>query len=420
MKVLWIINTLFPYPALCLKKNPHVVAGWLNSLAESLSQDKNITLAIATTINVECLKEFSNNKIKYYILPCKNRNKYNKKLENYWEDVINKFQPNVIHIHGTEYAHSLPLFKVRKDIKIVTSIQGLMSVCCNNYLSNIKGYDIIKNITIRDLIKFDNLFQQKNKFYRAGKYEKQIIQKSDYIIGRTTWDYSHISLITDRNKYRFCNESLRSDFYDKVWDYDKCDKNTIFVSQASYPIKGFHFLLKAANFLKEEFPNLRILVAGNNIIDTSTFKKKIKSSGYSKYIRSLIKKYKLNDNVQFLGILNSKQMVDRMLKCNLFVQSSVIENSPNSLGEAMLIGMPCVASNVGGTSDMLIDKKEGFLYQYDDTALLINYIRSVLNNSELAIQIGKNAKKHAIFTHDVDNNTKILIDIYNMMLRSQK
>ena len=69
-------------------------------------------------------------------------------------------------------------------------------------------------------------------------------------------------------------------------------------------------------------------------------------------------------------MLSEQQMLDYLLKSNVFVQTSSIENSTNSLGEAMLIGMPCVASNVGGTSDMLKDKNEGYLYPFGDYNLL--------------------------------------------------
>ena len=105
-------------------------------------------------------------------------------------------------------------------------------------------------------------------------------------------------------------------------------------------------------------------------------------------------------------------MVDNLLKANVFVQASSIENSPNSLGEAMLLGVPCVASNVGGTSDMLIDKEEGFLYPYTEPAMLAYYISKVFNDDELASKIGKNAKAHALITHDRKTNTDNMLKIY--------
>ena len=50
------------------------------------------------------------------------------------------------------------------------------------------------------------------------------------------------------------------------------------------------------------------------------------------------------------------------LEADVFLLPSQSENSPNSLGEAMLLGLPCVASNAGGIPDMLADGQEGLLY----------------------------------------------------------
>lgn len=76
----------------------------------------------------------------------------------------------------------------------------------------------------------------------------------------------------------------------------------------------------------------------------------------------------------FTGILSEEKMIEQYLKSNVFVLPSVIENSSNSLGEAMLLGMPCVATNTGGTMDILEHKKEGFLYPYTEPAMCADYI----------------------------------------------
>ena len=64
-------------------------------------------------------------------------------------------------------------------------------------------------------------------------------------MGRTTWDQACTYLINPKVKYHFCNETLRSEFYKDRWKVENCNKHTIFISQASYPIKGFHKFLEA-------------------------------------------------------------------------------------------------------------------------------------------------------------------------------
>lgn len=417
MRILWIVNTIFPYPSQKLGLKANVFGGWLNSLFEDLIKNENITLGIATVYNGKKLLTFVDGKVEYYLIPCKNKCKLHKKDLKFWKQVNEQFKPDLAHLHGTEFPFGLSFLNLCPGVKTLVSIQGLISLISMVYLSNISNKDIIKNITFRDIIKLDSIYQAKKKFYKRGIYEKKLLKKCDYIIGRTTWDYANTYIMVGYDKYFKCNESLRSEFYKKTWDIDKVEKHSIFISQASYPIKGFHIVLDAINILKRDYHDIKVYVAGINIISDDSFKNKLKINGYAKYILSKIKKYNLFENIFFTGILNEKEMVDRMLKTNVFVQASSIENSPNSLGEAMLMAMPCVASNVGGTSDMLKDKEEGFLYPFAESSMLAYYIKQVFDNDDLAIEIGKNAQKHAMITHDRKVNTNDMVKIYETVVK---
>lgn len=420
MKILWIVNTIFPYPSKMLGNKENVFGGWMMGLKNSLENKSNIKLAIATTYDRNKLEKFDDGNVIYYLLPCKNNQKYDAGLEKYWEQVNEDFKPDIVHLHGTEFAHGLSFMNACPNVKSVISIQGLVSLYGELYLMNISRKDVVRNITFRDIVKCDNMSQAKNNFMKRGKYEIEMLKKAIAIIGRTSWDYSATMSITDSSKYYKCNESLRDSFYDKQWDYSKVEKHTIFVSQASYPIKGFHELIRAIPIVKRYYKDIKVYVAGANIIDTPTFKSKLRMTGYAKYIKKLIEKYEVSDDIKFVGLLNEKQMVDQLLKCNVFVQTSVIENSPNSLGEAMILGMPIVASNVGGTSDMLIDKKEGYLYPYGEENLLAKYIIDVFNMGNGVHEMCDSARKHALKTHDRNKNANDMIEIYRSIVNENK
>lgn len=414
MKILWIVNVLFPYPSNQIGKVINPFGGWLMGLFNEIKENKNIKLCIVSIYNGNDLKKFYNLNVTYYLIPKRNQ-------EEFFYKTINEFNPDLIHLHGTEFAYGFIIQSLFPNIKTVTSIQGLVSIYSDYYIANIKRSEIIKNTTLKDLIK-GNIYIEQKKFNKRGAIEKEILKKSTAIIGRTNWDYACSYGIVGEDRYFKCNESLRDSFYNEKWDINKIEKNSIFISQAGYPIKGFHIMIEAANILKYEYnySNLKIYVAGNNIIDTSSFSKKLRLSGYGKYLISLIKKYKLEDNIIFTGLLNEKQMAEKLKKSNVFVQASSIENSPNSLGEAMLIGMPCVASNVGGTSDMLKDKEEGYLYPFGDYSLLAYYISKIFENPIDAVKIGNNARKHALITHDRKKNANNMIEIYKKVINSGK
>lgn len=415
MKVMWIVNTVFPKPAEEFGIGKQVFGGWLLGLFNEVKENKKIEkIIIAATYNCKELKKIEDKNITYYLVPCKKNTKYDKTQEKYWKKINETENPDIVHIHGTEYAHSLCYLNACGGKNVCTSIQGLVSVCGKkfNYYAGVSKYPI----TFRDIIRNDSVYQAREKFEKRGKYEIETLKKSRVIIGRTNWDKAHAYSITNKENYEKCNESLRKSFYEKKWDINNIERHTIFISQASYPIKGFHKMIEAAVILKKKYKDIKIYVAGTQITKNKTLKEKIKLSGYGKYLIKIIKDNNLENSIVFTGLLNEEQMCSRLLKSHIFVQASSIENSPNSLGEAMLLGMPCVASYVGGTSDMLLDKKEGFLYPFNESEMLANYISQLFENDNLAIEMGKNARKHAIETHDYKKNAKRIIEIYEKMI----
>ncbi len=222
-----------------------------------------------------------------------------------------------------------------------------------------------------------------------GKLEVELLQKIKHVIGRTDWDKACVLQANPDVNYHFCNEILRAVFYERAgeWDVSKCERRSIFVSQASYPIKGLHYLLQALPAVLNVFPDAHIYVGG----DDPTDKKEFGIIPYGCYLNNLIKELNLEAHVRFLGILPEVEMAERFLRANVFVSASSIENSSNSVCEAMLLGVPIVSSYVGGISNLLLDQSEGFLYPHDATYMLAYYICKIFEDDELAMQMSKKA-----------------------------
>lgn len=412
MKILWLTNNIMPYPASKLKVTPSVFGGWLLSLVDAIIMYDDVELAIATIYDCKKIEQFDDGKIKYYLIPGKLNHKYYKKTEKYFKELDDIFCADIVHLQGSEFYHGLAYLNALPNKKIILSIQGLVSICGRDFLADISKVDIIKSITFRDIIKFDNLIQMQKKYLIRGSYEQQIIKKVEYVIGRTTWDYSCTLALNRKLKYNKIDESLRKKFYDSIWNINVIKPYTIFISQASQPLKGFHIFLDALLLVKKEFPNVKVYVGGQNIIKYNTIYDKIKLSNYGNYLRKKIKKNHLENNIKFLGLLSEQQMIEKLLEANVFVLPSKIENSSNSLCEAMLLGVPCVASFVGGTPDMLEHNLEGYLYPYDSSELLANYIIKIFKDRDLAKKISKNARARALKRHNLKNNVTKIYDLY--------
>lgn len=417
MKILWIVNTIFPGPSMAIGKPFPIYGGWMYGLAEQISKQDNVQLAVATTYGGKELMEMTIDGIIYFLLPCKSSIQYNASLESLWVDICKTFDPNLIHIHGTEYAHGLACMNSLPSLKYVVSIQGLVSVYERYFYAGISFFEVIKNITFRDIVKRDSLFQGKNAFRRRGEIEQGYLKQTDDVIGRTSWDYSHTKQINKNVNYHFCNESLRDQFYcAEVWSLDNCEKNTIFLSQASYPIKGLHIIIKALFFLKQDFPGLKLRIGGADITKKDSFKDRIKLSGYGNYICELLQKYHLKDSIIFLGALSESEMIQEYKNANVFICPSSIENSPNSLGEAQLLGTPVIASYVGGIPDMVVNDETGLLYRFEEVEMLAQHIRRLFGDNDLARRLSSNGRQAAQKRHNRNVNLERTIEIYNKIL----
>lgn len=106
---------------------------------------------------------------------------------------------------------------------------------------------------------------------QRGEYEKELIKTVSHIIGRTSWDRANTWAINPNAQYHFCNETLRPQFYRTNWDYEKCNKHTIFLSQGYYPLKGIQQVLHALPLILSHYPDTKILVAGNNFINKKSY-----------------------------------------------------------------------------------------------------------------------------------------------------
>ena len=414
MKVLWCTNIILPDAAKRLGIKPLPYGGWMVALAKDISRCDNIRLAIATVYDGNKILSFEENNIKYYLLPggVKAKLRYEKKLEQRWAEVISDFSPDIIHIHGTEFAHSLALMKVCKEIPVVVSIQGLLTVYSRVYYGGMEIKDIILNRTLRDNLKLDGLIEQKYKFEKRAIYERELLRSVHHVIGRTTWDYANVKAINPNVKYHFCNESLRDEFYNVKWDISFIKRHTIFTTQAVYPIKGVHFLLEAVALLKRDYPDVRVYITGPNIIDRSSIKSRLRLTGYGKYLLKLIRHYNLESNVKFMGEVDAGEVASYLAKAHVFVLPSAIENSPNSLCEAQLVGTPCVASYVGGVPDMVKHGVNGLLYNYSEPAILAEMISRIFNSDDLALSLSTNAIKTASQRNNRQKNLLTMIQIY--------
>lgn len=426
MKVLWLCNIMLPFIAKSLGQKIVVKEGWLSGLAGKLVsyQERNdITLAI-------CFPESENRSfvegdtasfikdkaegVTYYIFreDTVHPEHYDAGMEQSLGAVLRDFEPDLVHIFGTEYPHTLACVRAfQHPERTLIGIQGLCSAIAEVYMADLPR-SVQKKKTFRDILKRDGLYDQQAKFAKRGEYEKEALSLVGHVTGRTDFDREMTKKLAPNARYHFMNETLRSDFYTDTWNIDQIERYSLFLSQGNYPIKGLHYVLEILPELVEAFEETMVYVAGDVITANDSIRDKIRLSGYGKYLISQIKKHKLQDHIKFVGRLQSDKMCARFLKTHVFLCPSAIENSPNSVGEAMLLGVPVVCANVGGVHNLVNDGKDGFLYPKDKTKRMKDCILRIFEDDKLAMSLSSNAKTHALKTHDPETNYRCLLDMY--------
>lgn len=423
MRVLWVCNIMPPIIGQYLGKECSVKEGWISGILMRLAKEKeDIELGICypvadvvEEVKKEVVVENNKNIACYgYIEDTVHPENYGgETLEKRLSEIIRDFNPEVLHIFGTEYGHSLAAAKAfNKPERILVGLQGVISECAKEYMADLP-MDVQMQVSFRDWLKKDSMKQQQEKFFIRGEREKEVLKLCGNVTGRTAFDKEAAKKMNPQAKYYFMNETMRGEFYEGKWNYEACKKHSIFFSQADYPLKGFHYLLQALELIKEKYPDVTVNVAGNSLVNYKNIKDKIKISAYGKYLRKFVKELDLEDKIKFWGRLSAEEMKQQYLQCNTFVCASSLENSPNSVGEAMLLGTPVAAPRTGGIPSMLEHEKEGLLFKKGNIKALAEAIMRTWEDDELVDIITESARVRARKTHNADENYRALMDIYN-------
>jgi glycosyltransferase involved in cell wall biosynthesis len=397
-----------------------VLGGWMTGFALALIGNDNVDIHVSFPVSsnqnftgkVNNISYSSFRTSRFYGLVNKSPSQLAKSIMSRdILDILKRVKPDVLHIFGTEFAHSYVFARLFDNPeRTVINIQGLTSIYAKHYLGAL-SWKTVHKITFGSILR-GTLHTQMRNLTKRGKLEIDTLKLVDNVIGRTDWDRATATVINSVKNYFFCNEILRDSFYGREWTYELCDKETIFFGQSSSPIKGFYMLIEALPLVKKRFPNVKVYVAGNNPLNKKGFKGLFLTTSYASYIRGRIKKLDLSRNIEFVGNLSENEMATRMIKSHCAVSASTIENESNFISEAMLMGVPVISSFVGGVTSRLEHRKNALIYQWDASYMLASYIIEIFSDSELCKKISWNQRTISRELFDKRKNINNLLSIY--------
>lgn len=384
----------------------------MSALVDELGRRSEIELAVATSVRgQEALERYAEGGVTYFCLPSTKTQggRISPEFATACETVLSDFGPDLIHVHGTEEIYGLFTAQRTSSPPAVISIQGLVSACSRHVMGGISLGEA-SEAGLHGVLSWLRFMLQRRSWNGRGLSERRILRGNRYFIGRTAWDEAHLLASNPTARYFHCGELLRPPFHDRRWDVHTAARRTVFCTAAYSPLKGFHVLLGAVATLRKEFPDIKVRVAGAPWDDA-------RGHGYyGRYIRALIDKLDLSNNILPLPALSAEQVADEMASASVFAVPSLIENSSNSLAEAMLVGTPCVAALVGGIPSMIEDGRTALGFHSGDAAHLAHCLRRIFVNDSLAVSLSSAARSTARARHEPGALVTTQLRIYQQVI----
>jgi len=228
-----------------------------------------------------------------------------------------------------------------------------------------------------------------------------------YFIGRTDWDRRISGVLSPGRIYFHCDELIRTEFYkSEHWEKPKNPRIRLLSTLSAMSYKGLETVLETAESLKKsELLDIEWRIVG--------------IKGSEEIVQIIEKAYQrkfVDYNVKFIGNQGPDALISELLCANCYIHPSHIENSPNSVCEAMLLGMPVIATYAGGTSSLITNDVDGLLVQDGDPYSMAGAIYELCRNEKLISKISENARLRALVRHNPETIISDLASAYNKVL----
>lgn len=404
MRVLWCTLT----PGLYDEKN---YGTWIASLQSAIMKyrpDIKLGILFEDEKLVKCVK----NDVHYFPI-----NKFNSKLIKYYfkindrinwsllspqiSNVLNEFEPDIIECFGSEWQYGL--IRTITNIPVLIHMQGF-----RNYI-DYAGKAALSNIDIYKCYHFNPI---KCLRYRYGltkekfrnDIELKIMKINKFYTGRTEWDRDIVSYLSNDGKYFHCEEVIRPAIYNarKKWKYHANKKLRLISISCASIIKGNEIILQTAKILKELGVDFEWRVTGRKDI-------------FSQFeVKTGLRHEDLC--IKLLGLIETEMIIDELSSADLYIHPSIIDNSPNSLCEAQLIGTPVLSSFVGGIKHLVDNGKTGFFYPYNEPFSLAFLIMNLIGNIELLKEVSENEIVVSHRRHNPETIANRMHEIYNAII----
>jgi glycosyltransferase involved in cell wall biosynthesis len=391
---------------------------WVDSLAAHLREQPGVDLTIAAP--GDALPElFEEDGIRYAVVPLPGPSSRSGRIVRNWRHrltppvtleaagaLVDHLRPDVVHVHGTEGGFGL-LAGMRPAAPLVISLQGILSAYRQAYFLGRTPAEVGRLVASSEFAKGRGVVHRYLLLRRQARREDRIMREARCFIGRTSWDRQVLSSVNPHARYYHCDEILRPEFAATAWEGGGEGGTTVYTTSSALMGKGTECLLDAFAILQtREARELRLRIGGVQA-----------GSELDAVYRRVAERLGIAQCVDWLGRLDAPGIAAELAAADAFAYPSYVDNSPNSLAEAMLVGTPIAATRVGGIPSLLTDGVDGLLVEQGDPVALASALARLLRDRDEAARLGASARATALARHDPERITGTLVGIYEDVIR---
>jgi len=287
-------------------------------------------------------------------------------LSNHIVKLNKRYRFDLINGHTGHYTYPAILARGSLNVPVITTIHAIdldEFLSCHKEMKLIYG---LKYFGPRRLggtiIGISSIFARE---YFAHKFSDMLISVSYYSLRKKTCVVQGGVAKESREKELAVGNSAK--------------KKLLFVGGIE-PRKGLHYLIRALSLTNED---VEVTIAGAGYLGRR----------YEAYLKNMIAKLNVQKQVKFLGIVDEKEKWKLYRSSDIFVLPSIHEALGLVILEAMSVGLPVIASNVGGIPEIVKDGFNGLLFEPRNSRDLAEKIGTLLNDSGMRERIGRNARR---------------------------
>jgi glycosyltransferase involved in cell wall biosynthesis len=388
MKILWL--AAYPSPRIT-REHP---VPWIVALAKLLSRDSRVQLTILSwSSDIEkAVEEFDHDGIHFIYL----------RSPTVRNDILSLYQTRIrrtasylrrhchrydlIHLHGSELQFQVAAAGL--PVPLLLSVQGLISECVKVLPGGLSWRRLLWSL--------------------ARYYELKYLPRIPNFSCRTHWDAAHMARLSPESQVFHNWEVIRQEFFSagRRPRAEPTGRPKLLFMGGSQVMKGYQETLAAFDIIRQN-TDMQLVVAGCT---------------YPNEVADALRRYRLPHlaagDIDYRGFQTAAELAELCREAECLLHPSYIDNSPNSVCEAQVAGLPVVATNVGGVSSLIEDGETGLFTDLEPSHMAAQVLR-LHHDPALRQRLAIQAMAVAHERHNPATVLERTIDIYRTLCHGE-